>query len=250
MCLINFAYKYHEKYPLILIGNRDEFYARPTEKLHWWNDIPQILAGRDLKDGGTWMGISADGKFATLTNYREVANIKINAPSRGELVKKYLAGEIGINTFHQYLQSDGYKYNGFNLIYGTLDDLFYYANKDNRTEKLRPGVYTLSNAFLDTPWPKTEKSKKHFQELISGDNWDADSLMQILQDKQTAPEDLLPTTGVTAELEKKLSAMFIETENYGTRLTSFIRADSNNNVIYIEQGYVPVHRSEYQFTIK
>ncbi|MBK7109981.1 MAG: NRDE family protein [Bacteroidetes bacterium] len=250
MCLINFAFKYHTDYPLIVVANRDEFYNRPTESLHWWEDKPNILAGRDLKDGGTWMGITKEGKFAALTNYRDPQHIKENVQSRGELIPMYFNQEISLNTFHEYLKKHGSDYNGFNLIYGDTEHLFYYANKGNRWEEITPGVYGLSNAFLDTPWPKTQQSKEAFKQLLDKNVFTENTMIDLLSDKNLAAENTLPNTGVPPELEKKLSAMFIETENYGTRLTSYLRIDKNQQVHFIEKSFVPADFHQFKFTIK
>lgn len=250
MCLINFAYKQHTNYPFILVGNRDEFYQRPTQQLHWWDDFPQILAGRDLKDSGTWMGMTNDGKFAALTNYRDPKHIKTDAPSRGKLLVTYLSGEMTLQAFHNHIKTTGAEYNGFNLLYGNMESMFYYANTNDRWHELTPGIYALSNAYLDTPWPKTLNSKNHFLKTIEAPVIDTEMLFPVLNDKTLAPDDALPATGVPFEVEKKLSAMFIQMEQYGTRLTSSIIIDNNGKVDYAEKSYIPSGNQYYTFTIK
>ncbi|MBK8487292.1 MAG: NRDE family protein [Bacteroidetes bacterium] len=170
--------------------------------------------------------------------------------SRGELIPMYFNQEISLNTFHEYLKKHGSDYNGFNLIYGDTEHLFYYANKGNRWEEITPGVYGLSNAFLDTPWPKTQQSKEAFKQLLDKNVFTENTMIDLLSDKNLAAENTLPNTGVPPELEKKLSAMFIETENYGTRLTSYLRIDKNQQVNFIEKSFVPADFQQFKFTIK
>ncbi|MBC8046286.1 MAG: NRDE family protein [Fimbriimonadaceae bacterium] len=250
MCLINFAFQYHPKYKFILVGNRDEFYNRPTKELHWWEDHPDILAGRDLKDGGTWMGMSRDGKIAVLTNYRDLKNIKNDAPSRGIILNKYLSGEIPLDEFHIFLKTQGRFYNGFSLLYGTTSEFYYFANKDERWQMIMPGIYGLSNAFLDTAWTKLVQSKKMFTELIETDIIDEQRLINMMHNTGYAEDNSLPLTGIPLELEKKLSAMFIETENYGSRLTTFISIDKKDIVVYHEKSYHPPGDAVYTFQIQ
>ncbi|MFI5173168.1 MAG: NRDE family protein, partial [Chitinophagales bacterium] len=170
MCLINFAFQKASQYPLILIGNRDEFYSRPTQELHWWTeDGLDILAGKDLKDGGTWMGMNRQGKFGALTNYRDFRNIKEQAPSRGIIIKKFLSG-LPTEEMHRYLKTQGKLFNGFNIIYGDINEFFFYSNETDRIQNIYPGIYSLSNALLDTPWPKQVKSKIAFENAIADIN--------------------------------------------------------------------------------
>ncbi len=250
MCLINFAFKYHIDYPLIVVANRDEFYKRPTHALHWWEDNPHILAGRDLQDGGTWMGITADGKFAALTNYRDPQNIRENVPSRGKLVTMFLNAELPLPQFQSYLTTHGSEYNGFNLIFGDAQRLFYYANTDNRLSEVEPGIHGLSNAFLDTPWPKIRQSTQLFRQLLDAHSFTEDEMINMLADKRTAQDSDLPSTGVSPETEKKLSAMFIEMENYGTRLTSLVSINRLGEVVFIEKSFIPPDFHKFKFTIK
>lgn len=250
MCLINFAFHVHPEYPLILVGTRDEFYLRPTEELHWWKDHPDILAGRDLQAGGTWMGMSRDGKVAALTNYRDLRNIKTDAPTRGLLINYYLSGEIPLEEFHNFLKTEGPSYNGFNIIYGTPDDLYYYGNADGRSQHLKPGIYGLSNAFLDTPWRKLVRSKKAFTKMLTTELPPADNFIDMMHDTDESDTAELPSTGVPPELEKKLSAMFVEAGNYGSRLTTFISVQNNGEVKYHEKSYIPPHEIKISFQIR
>ena len=249
MCLITFAFQHLDKYPLLVIANRDEFYARPTAPLHWWEDgHTGIIGGRDLQDGGTWMGMSANGRFAALTNYRSPEHMQVGKPSRGELVTMCLREEMPLEEMRRFLVTRGDKYNGFNLIYGSTEELYYYNNVQNKHQQVYPGIYGLSNAFLNTPWPKVQKATTAFENLIIQP--DAENLLiQMMQNDETAADSELPHTGVPPEWEKKLSAMFITSAEYGTRLTTFVSIDRNGNVVYREKGYQPVSDHRITFNL-
>ncbi|MEZ5014231.1 MAG: NRDE family protein [Chitinophagales bacterium] len=248
MCLINLAWRVHTDLPFLLVANRDEFYNRPTAALHWWEDDPHILAGRDLKDGGTWMGMSKEGRFAAITNYRDLRNIKENVPSRGIIPVHFLNKTYSLEQMHRFLQSVGNRFNGFNLLYGDRDSMFHYANVTNVITTLTPGTYGLSNALLNTPWPKLTRSMEQFQTLVAQNGAEADFIEYML-DRTLAADDALPQTGVPFALEKQLSAMFIKTPEYGTRLTTFVSVDSSGNVVYHEKSYVPEHEKRFTFTL-
>lgn len=249
MCLINFAFQHHPSYPLILVGNRDEFYERPTQALHWWEETDNfILAGKDLQEGGTWMGINKAGQFGALTNFRDLNNIKPSAPSRGQLVKNWLSGDIPLEEMHRLLKTQGNSYNGFNLIYGNMQELFYYSNETDIIRQLYPGIYGISNALLDTPWPKVKNSKAAFVKAIDN-SLNSDAIIEILSDRKFAPIAELPHTGVSPEWEEKLSAMFITSEKYGTRLTTFVQVNTIGDVIYREKSYHPKHDKTISFTL-
>ena len=162
MCLVVFAHNSHPNYKFIFAANRDEFYDRPTEQADFWEDQPELLAGKDLKADGTWMGITKSGKFAAITNYRDLSNIKEDAPTRGMLVTNFLIGNLNSEEYYNSVKGELSKYNGFNLILGDIDNLYYFSTHTEGLRKLDPGVHGLSNAVLDTPWPKVEKSKKNF----------------------------------------------------------------------------------------
>ena len=249
MCLINFSFQQHPDYPFLLAGNRDEFYARPTAPLHWWEDEPNVLAGRDLKDGGTWMGINKAGKFAALTNYRDLNNIRNDAPSRGIIAQQFLNGALPLEEMHRFLKTRGRRFNGFNLIYGDQDELYYYSNVNDTVRQLHPGIYGLSNALLDTPWPKVINSKSAFTRLTEN-TVNPDQIIEMLHNTDTVADDQLPHTGVEPEWEKRLSAMFITSPEYGTRLTTFVSIRAGGHVIYREKGYRPAHDITFEFSLQ
>lgn len=233
MCLILVAYQQHPNYPLILVGNRDEFYHRATQKASFWDT--DVLAGRDLECGGTWLGVTNQRRFATITNYRDPTH-KISAPvSRGLLVKDYLESEESSETFLNELKQEASQYNGFNLLLGDVDDLYYFSNKENIVHKINAGIYGLSNHLLDTPWPKIEKSKSFFTQIVQQDKINVEDLLSGMQDSTRAEEDLLPRTGLPLEREKELSSIFINTPDYGTVSTSALMIDNDGNVLFVER---------------
>ncbi len=239
MCTLFLAYKTHPLYDLILIGNRDEFLDRPTEKAHLWAEYPGLFAGRDLKAGGTWMGISGNGRFATLTNYRDPNDIRPDALSRGDLVKDFLVEESTPLEYLEKIQSQSTLYNGFNLLVGTKDSLGYFSNKQNQIQLLPPGVYGLSNRFLDTPWPKVAENKILFRQLTETEGeFSKEAAFHLLTHSGTYEAERLPNTGVPPEWEKKLSALFIQIPpTYGTRLSTVILMKKNGEIEMEERTY-------------
>ena len=246
MCLITFAYNAHPDYKFILTANRDEFYARPTQSAHWWKDHPHIFGGRDLQAHGTWMAIGEDGKFAAVTNYRDLRNIRPDANSRGDLPVNFLLGDDPAESYAKSVQLVGKSYNGFNLL--VMDDeLVHASNYDRGANNLKPGIYGLSNALLDTPWPKVTRSKRTFSELIQTD-FTLDDLILMMQDEATAPDNQLPETGLDYDREKALSAMCIRTPDYGTCCTTAITIDYDGKVAFMEKSYPVGQRKDHVVT--
>jgi uncharacterized protein with NRDE domain len=253
MCLIVFANNVHPKYKLIFAANRDEFYNRPSEQADYWAEYPDLLAGKDLQAGGTWMGITKQGRFAAITNFRDLKNHRNDAPSRGNLTLDFLVNDITPEEYYNKLKSTLINYNGFNLILGDVDELFYFSNKTEGLQKLERGIHGISNAVLDTPWPKVEKSKRHLQSLIQQEDINAWEVIAILKDTSIAKDEELPDTGVGLDLERMLSPVFIKSEKYGTRCSSVVMVDSDNNVKFVEKfffdGIGNFSNKEYKFTI-
>ncbi len=235
MCLILFSYDQHPKYQLILAANRDEFLERPTAPAASWDEYPGLFAGRDLKAGGTWMGITADLRFAAITNYRDPATEKKSAPSRGDLVLDYLKGEMHPEAYLHALEKRAADYNGYNLLLGSGNDLWYYSNKENLIRKVRPGIHGLSNHLMNTPWPKVEKGKSRLQTVTASEEVSSDALIALLKDPHVAPDDALPSTGVPLEWERMLSPMFIQAPHYGTRASTVLLIDRAGTVTFVEQ---------------
>lgn len=239
MCLILFAYKVHPNYPLILAANRDEYYQRPSRATSWWPEQPDLLAGKDLEGGGTWMGVTRSGGFAAITNVREGTPTKGEFLSRGEIPLAYLKKPQNNNLFHQYLYSSRSQFRGYNLIYGTPDHLQFFSNRSSHIENLPPGIYGLSNATLNTPWPKIINGKNRLTSHIKAKNLSIDCLFDILSDETIAPDHDLPDTGITPETERLLSATYIKGENYGTRSSSILLIDRYGKIELHEKERAP-----------
>jgi uncharacterized protein with NRDE domain len=254
MCLIVFAYKSHPKDKFIFAANRDEFYDRPTEQADYWKDHPELLAGKDLQAGGTWMGITKQGRFAAVTNYRDLKNIKEDAPSRGMLTLDFLNDNISAEEYYDNIKPSLQDYNGFNLILGSVDELFYFSTHKNGIKKLESGIYGLSNATLNTDWPKVKKSKDGLSALLKNDEVHPWELLSILNDTRKAKEEDLPDTGVGLEWEKILSSIFIQSPKYGTRCSTAVVVDIENNLRFAEKTFFgsqgAFSNKDYRFTIK
>jgi uncharacterized protein with NRDE domain len=225
MCTILFSYGPDPKGRLILLANRDEFYERPTVPAAWWADHPEIYAGRDLVAGGTWLGVTSNGKVAAVTNYRDPSQPK-GELSRGALVSEFLLSDSGTEDYLKEVLREGGRYTGFNLIAGRFGggegELFYCSNRAEGIRKLEHGLYGLSNHLLDTPWPKVRRGKDRFAEILENRSPDAGDLFKILADRAPASDHELPDTGVGVETEKVLSPIFIETPSYGTRSSTVV----------------------------
>ena len=254
MCLIVFANNILEDYKLIFAANRDEFYNRPSEQAEFWNEYPDLLAGKDLQAGGTWMGITKQGKFAAITNFRDLKNHRTDAPSRGNLTIDFLVNNISALDYYNSLKETLNQFNGFNLILGTVDELFYFSNKTDGLKKLESGIHGISNAILDTPWPKVEKSKRQLQNLIEQKNIHPWEILNLLDDTSLAKDEELPDTGVGLELERMLSPIFIKSKEYGTRSSTILTVDKNNNVRFVEKAYFAnsgrFSNRDFSFTIQ
>jgi uncharacterized protein with NRDE domain len=236
MCLILLSWQAHPDFPLVVAANRDEFFARRTASAEFWADAPTILAGRDLEAGGTWQGITRHGRIAALTNYRDPSQQKQNAPSRGRLVADFLAGTQGIDTYLDELETTAY--NGFNLLLGDGQRLVAYSNIARERHELAPGVYGLSNALLDTPWPKVGAGKTALTAALAALP-DETALYHLLRDDRRHPDERLPSTGVSLEWERLLSAAFIRSPDYGTRCSTVVKVGSDGTASFDEQTWLP-----------
>lgn len=240
MCIILFAYQTHPRYRLILAANRDEYYARPTERAAFWEDASEILAGRDLERGGTWLGVTKGGRFAAVTNFRDPTAIVKDAPSRGHLVSDFLRGTDAPASYLSNIAATSSGYNGFNLLAGDARGLCYHSNREAGVRELDAGVYGLSNHLLDTPWPKVEKGKRTLSEIVhESAEVSREDLFKILADDARADDTRLPQTGVSLEYERALSPVFIKTPVYGTRSSTLLLIDSEDNITFIERTFEP-----------
>ncbi|MEO7031617.1 MAG: NRDE family protein [Herbaspirillum sp.] len=230
MCLIVFAWQVVPNMPLIAAGNRDEFYARPSSPAAWWDDQPDIYAGRDLRGGGTWMGINRAGHFAALTNIRAPIEHRADAPSRGALVTDFLADSQSASRYAAQLAAAEDRYNGFNLLLYDGNELVWYSNRGVEDARnglaLKPGIYGISNGLLDTAWPKVVRTKAQFASLLC-QSAPTDTYFEMLADTTKSGDCRLPKTGVSIELERLLSAVCIESPEYGTRSSTLVRIPAN-----------------------
>ncbi|MFA7149387.1 MAG: NRDE family protein, partial [Syntrophomonadaceae bacterium] len=224
-------------YQLVVAANRDEFYQRPTSPAAFWPDNPDILAGRDLKEGGTWMGITTSGRFAALTNYRDPASFKPEARSRGHLVKDYLSSDLAPETYAADLVDGGSSYNGFNLLMGTCQSMYYYSNREKIIRNIPAGVHGLSNALLNTPWPKVTRGIKALATLLQHDDIKVEQLFTMMTDREQPHDQELPRTGVSLEMERMLAPTFVMSPKYGTCLTTVILVERNYNVQFWERSF-------------
>ncbi len=225
MCLIAFAYQAHPRYRLVVAANRDEFYRRPTAAAGFWPECPGLLAGRDLEQGGAWLGVTGDGRFAALTNYRDPAANKPDARSRGALVRDFLCGGREARAYLEGIRAAQGEYNGFNLLAGDAGGLWYYSNRTDVVAAVAPGIHGLSNHLLDTPWPKVAKAKAGLAACLAGpEDALAAGLFALLADDAPAPDGALPDTGVGLAWERLLSPVFIAGEDYGTRSSTVVLA--------------------------
>lgn len=224
MCLILVAWRVHPDYPLVVAANRDEFFARPAAEAAWWKDAKNVFAGRDLEAGGTWLGLGRDGRFAGLTNFRDPPRNRNDAPSRGALVADFLTGNESTASALARLQTQGPRYNAFNLFVSDGDSLGIYESASGSARILEPGIYALSNHLLDTPWPKVTAGKSRLARALRALPDDT-PLRELLRDDRPAPDAALPRTGVSLAWERMLSSAFIRAPGYGTRCSTVITRD-------------------------
>ncbi len=249
MCLILFAYNVHPTYKLIVAANRDEFYGRETAPVHVWEDHPEIIAGRDLEKMGTWMGVTKNGRFAAVTNYRNPKEITDGKLSRGELVSNYLKSSETPEDYLKMMERNAGLYPGFNLLVGGPNELYYFSNIAKKCTKIERGIHGVSNHLLNTAWPKVMQGKENMAHILTQkDDALIESLFKILQNNDVAPDESLPNTGVTLELERLLSSIFIKSEGYGTR-SSTVLLMSDNEIIFNERVYSGAAVKDQQFTI-
>ena len=239
MCLIAFAWQTHPRWRLLLAGNRDEFHARPSAPLARWDDLP-IVAGRDLEAGGTWLGVTAEGRCGVVTNVRDPRDPQLGQ-SRGLLLTDYLGGDADAAAHARALHARAADYRPFNLLTFDVRNAFYLGNRpESRVQAVTPGVHGLSNADFNTPWPKTRALMRHLRTWLSSD--DADDfapLFAALADEHQAPDDELPDTGVGLERERMLSAAFIRGEQYGTRASTVVAIGHDGRGLIVERRFGP-----------
>lgn len=238
MCILFIAVEQHPKFPLIIAANRDEFYKRPTTASHFWQDKDKLVAGKDLEAGGTWMGMTRTGNISALTNIRAPDMLKEDAKSRGSLVYDFLMDEEKKQQYVSYLHASRNEFNGYNLLFGKWNDLAVYNNHEDSLQYLHPGFYGLSNANLNSPWPKINKGVQALKDYCKNhDAIDDEQLFQLLRNEEKAQDHLLPVTGVPEQWEKQLSSIFINVEGYGTRSSTLLCIDNDNEVYWHERSW-------------
>lgn len=236
MCQILFALDRHPRYPLVLAANRDEFYARPSARAAFWPDQPQLLAGRDLSAGGTWLGATRDGRWAAVTNYRQVT--QNTAPrSRGELVTGFLCDNPDPADYLASLLARADDYAGFNLLLGTLNGVWFADSRSRQIRRLEPGLHGLSNGELDNDWPKVVEGKARLAAALVDDEPDWAAIYALMTDREPAATERLPDTGIGLERERALSAQFIVTPTYGTRCTTLLSRSTAGEICFQEWGF-------------
>ncbi|WP_263144508.1 NRDE family protein [Pseudomonas sp. RIT-PI-AD] len=236
MCLILLAWRPGHAHPLVMAANRDEFYDRPTLPLHAWKDVPGLYAGRDELAGGTWLGVGPDGRFAALTNIRDPRQPPFGR-SRGELSVQFLADPRPPAAFLDELANRAGDYSGFNLLLGDSRELWFFSSREGQPRQLPAGLYALSNADLDTPWPKSLRGKAALESTLAAP--DAEQLLALLHDSEQAAEALLPDTGIGSTTERLLSSIFIASRNYGTRASTSLIVDADGTRELVERSYGP-----------
>jgi len=238
MCLILFAAGAHPRYPLIVAANRDESYSRPSATAAFWPEDRRICAGRDLEQGGTWLGLTREARFAAITNYRQGGPRAAAERSRGDLTRGFLAGSDGAAAYLRGVEDRAGAYNGFSLIVGTPDELWFYSNRDAAAKRIAPGVHGLSNHLLDEPWPKVRRGVAELESLLAADENELSTrLMALLSERTPAPDHILPSTGIAIERERALSASFIAGADYGTRASTIVLVRSDGAALFQERTY-------------
>jgi uncharacterized protein with NRDE domain len=234
MCLIVIAWRARADLPLVVAANRDEWRERPAEPARWWPDHPDLLAGRDLQAGGTWMGITRSARFAAVTNFRDPSDRRSTAKSRGALVTEFLLGSDTPARFLAGLSPRSREYNGFNLIVGDRESLLYYGSREDEPRAIEPGIHGLSNHLLDEPWPKVVRGRRRMEEALAGAD-PAATLFDMLSDVAGAPDQELPITGVGIAWERRLAAALITGQGYGTRASTVLAISASGDVAMEER---------------
>jgi uncharacterized protein with NRDE domain len=238
VCLILFALQADARFPLVVAANRDESFDRPTAVAAEWEDVPGLVAGRDLEQGGTWLGVTRTGRFAALTNVRQAGSFRAEARSRGNLVADFLRGTESPAAYTSRVHGNGHAFNGFNLLVGSARAIRYCSNRVETPVAVVPGIHGLSNAHLDTPWPKVVRGRDALQSVLAGP---ADVLVErlfdLLSDRLAAPDAALPHTGVGLQRERELSPLFISGGHYGTRCSTVVLFDRDGRIHFHEKTW-------------
>ena len=234
MCLIAIAWQARRGLPLLVAANRDEWRERPTKAAHWWPERPELLAGRDLQAGGTWMGVTRGGRFAAVTNFRDPSDKRSTARSRGTLVTEFLVGNDTPARFLSNLSARAHEYNGFNLMVGDGASLFYFGSREGQPRAIEPGIHAISNHLLDEPWPKVVAAQVAMDEALTAVD-PVPPLFTMLSDSAVPSDEDLPKTGVGVEWERRLAAALITGDDYGTRASTVLAITGHGEVLFEER---------------
>src|SRR6185312_14176310 len=238
MCLILVAWRAREDLPLVVAANRDEWRERPTEPARWWAGEPRLLAGRDLRAGGTWMGVTREGRFAAVTNFRDPTERRSTARSRGMLVTGFLLGADTPRDFLASVATRAREYNAFNLIAGDGNSLWCYGSRDGPPREIEPGIHGLSNHVLDEPWPKVVRGREAMRAALALTD-PVPALFDFLSDASSAHDNELPGTGVGLEWERRLSSALITGDDYGTRASTVLTVGRSSGMRFEERTRGP-----------
>lgn len=260
MCLLTFRIAQHPQYKLVLAANRDEKYARPAAAAHFWDTPSGLLAGKDLEANGTWLGISRQGKLAALTNCHDLPDEPpeqlyekpSHKRSRGELVINYFRQQEGPADYIAGIRAAREEYEPFNLLIGTVEHLYHYNSRDDSLQLVSPGTHSLSNATLDTPWPKVRRTRERLDEILQSEQEYIEELFLMMRDQTPAPDEELPTVPLSLEQKRAVTAPFIVTEEFGTRNTTLLLVSHTNEVLFIERTYSTsgkFHDQQYCFQL-
>lgn len=266
MCLLLLGVDAHPRYRLVVAANRDELHARPAERAHPWPGPRGIVAGVDVEAGGTWLGVTAAGRFAALTNFRDAREMRPrepDEPSRGALVRGFLESDAAPVAYLADVAERAARYRGFNLIAADAGTVAYVSNRassapaspeglrrDRAVRVVEPGIHGLSNHLLDTPWPKVRRGTRALHELLSGDREaDIEALLAVLRDETIPPDVELPDTGIGLERERVLAPMFIRTPFYGTRCSTVVLVDRAGRTTLVERTHAPEPLGDVRFDL-
>jgi uncharacterized protein with NRDE domain len=252
MCLVVLAFNAHRDHRLVVAANRDEFHARPSQRAGWWSDQPDIIAGRDLQAGGTWLGVHRDGRFATVTNFRDAQSRSSKLRSRGHLASDFLRGDQSPLEYLRNIKPDDYA--GFNLLLTDGVSLAYLSNRGGGLQELPAGIYGISNAALDAPWDKVARSKKQLTALLEHEQINDTQLLRLLGDREKGPVEEVTSDRLPFAVAHAITAPFIVTPEYGTRCSTIVRAHSSGMWHFLERRFNPggekVGDSQFSFRVR
>lgn len=255
MCLILLARDVRPDAPLVLAANRDEYFSRPTRPAHYWEDAPAVLGGRDLKAGGSWLGVDTAGRLAAVTNYREPPQPVARVESRGRLVSDYLTQSRQPAAYLEDVQRRRHRFDAFNLLVGRGTDLHVYSSRGAAPLPLAAGIHAVSNGDLDSPWPKMARGRRALGDILAAEAApDCEALFALLADTTPAAAAELPDTGVDRDTEKRLSPMFVRMDGYGTRSSSALILHADGRIVFAERNYdehgAVTGTGRFEFTVK